>query len=348
MSEDRENPVESLTGLQKAAIVLMALEPAESAAILKNIPEEEADRIARVIARLEQVTPQQVQGALEEFNQYATSHQLYLRGGLEYARRLLEEAYGGKVADRLIQRLITAIGRESANFDNFRKTDPLQLAKLIQDEHPQTIALILSHLHPAQAATLISSLPVQTRTDVAIRMADLNQISPEIVRNIASVIDQKLIDQKLRNLGELSTEAYGGVHAVANMFNRLDPNTCSQLLDAVEAENASLFENIRKLMFVFRDLEELDPISLKSLVDKVDRKLLTLALKGANESLRQKILQTQSSRGAEMLVDDIASLGPVKLREVDEAQQKIIAIARELEKEGIISLKSAPNDQYVY
>jgi flagellar motor switch protein FliG len=343
MPEDHQELSASLSGPQKAAIVLMSLEPSESVAILKHIPEDEADKIARVIARLEHVTPEQVQGALEEFNQYVTSHQLFIRGGLDYARKLLMEAYGSDVADRLIDRLVKGMEQESANFDNFRKTDPQQLAKFIQDEHPQTIALILSHLDPSQAATLISSLPVETRTDVAIRMADLDQISPEIVRNIASVIDQKL-----RNLGELSREAYGGVRAVANIFNHLDPNTCSQLLEAVEAESAPLFENIRRFMFVFRDLEGLDPTSLKALLERVDRKVLILALKGANESLKQKIFQTQSSRGAEMLADDIASLGPVRLREVDEAQQKIITIARDLEKEGIVSLKNTPNDQYVY
>src|SRR5579884_678569 len=332
----------TLTGTQKAAIVLMALDPTESAAILKHVPEDDADKIARSIARLENVSPDQVQEVLEEFNQHAISRHLFIRGGLDYAHKLLIEAYGPGVAGRLIERLVKSLGQESVNFENFRKTDPQQLAKLIQDEHPQTIALILSHLDPSQAAILISSLPVEARTDVAIRMADLDQISPEIVRNIASVIDQKL-----RNLGELSREAYGGVRAVANIFNRLDPNTCSQLLDAVEKENASLFENIRRFMFVFRDLEDLDMTSLKTLIDRVDRKVLVLALKGASDTLRQKFISSQSQRGGEMLAEDIASLGPVRLKDVDEAQQKIITTARELEKEGVISLKNSPSDQYV-
>jgi flagellar motor switch protein FliG len=232
---------------------------------------------------------------------------------------------------------------DAATFENFRKVDPQQLAKFIQDEHPQTIALILSNLDASQAATLISSLPVETRTDVAMRMADLDQISPEIVRNIASVIDQKL-----QSLGELSREAVGGVRAVANMFNRLDPTTCTQLLEGVETENAPLFENIRRFMFVFRDLEDLDVASIRTLISKVERNTLLTALKGANESLRQKFLQTQSNRGAEMMSEDLSSLGPVKLRDVDAAQQNIIGVARELEKEGIISLKNSPNEQYVY
>ncbi len=334
---------QGLTGLQKAAIVLLALGPVESAPILKHLTEEQSGRVAKAIARLEPVKPEQIDEVLEEFYQYATSQQLYIKGGLEYAQKLLIEAYGPITAQRLIDRLMKSMGQESVNFDNFRKVDPQQLGKFVQDEHPQTIAIILSHLDSSQAATLISSLPPETRTDVAIRMANLDQISPEIVRNIASVIDQKL-----RHLGESSREACGGVRAVANMFNRLDPKTCSQLLDAVESQDPALFDEIRRYMFVFRDLEDLDMISLKTLVSKVDRNTLVLALKGASDTLRQKFISSQSQRGGEMLAEDIASLGPVKLKDVDAAQQQIIAVARELEKEGLISLKNSPADQYVY
>jgi flagellar motor switch protein FliG len=332
-----------LTGLQKAAIVLIALGPVESAPILKHLTEEQSSKVAKAIARLEPVKPEQIDEVLEEFYQFATSQQLYIKGGLEYAQKLLIEAYGPSTAQRLIDRLMKSMGQESVNFDNFRKVDPQQLGKFVQDEHPQTIAIILSHLDSSQAATLISSLPPETRTDVAIRMANLDQISPEIVRNIASVIDQKL-----RHLGESSREACGGVRAVANMFNRLDPKTCSQLLDAVESQDPALFDEIRRYMFVFRDLEDLDMISLKTLVSKVDRNTLVLALKGASDTLRQKFISSQSQRGGEMLAEDIASLGPVKLKDVDAAQQQIIAVARELEKEGLISLKNSPADQYVY
>lgn len=173
-------------------------------------------------------------------------------------------------------------------------------------------------------------------------MADLDDISPEIVRNIASVIDFKL-----RNLGELSREQLGGVRSVANIFNRLDPKTCSELLNALETDSPALFENIRRFMFVFRDLENLDDVSIKALITKVDRKILVVALKGANESLRNKFVATQSARGAEMILDDIASTGPVRLKEVDAAQQQVIATAREMEKEGAISLSASGTDQYV-
>jgi flagellar motor switch protein FliG len=265
-----------------------------------------------------------------------------MKGGLDYATKVINEAYDPKTAKLLIDRLVKSMSHQAIDFDNFRKTDPQQLSKFIQDEHPQTIALILSHLDPGQAAALITCLPPEIRTDVATRMADLEQISPEVVRNIASVIDQKL-----RNLGELSREAYGGVKAVANIFNRLDPNTCANLMTAFEQHNPALFENIRSFMFVFKDLEELDTTAITALIARVNRGTLIVALKGANESLQKKFLSTQSQRGAAMMAEDIAALGPTKLRDVDAAQQEVIALAREMEKEGIISLKNSADEQYV-
>jgi flagellar motor switch protein FliG len=332
-----------LSGAQKAAMILVLLGPVESAGLLKNMRDEETDKLAKAIAQLDRVTPDDVQETLEEFGQYLTASGLYVKGGVESACKLLIETYGPTIAQPLIDRLIKSMHNDAIDFANFRKTDPQQLAKFIQDEHPQTIALILSHLDPSQAATLISSLPAETRTDVAIRMADLDEISPEIVRNIASVIDQKL-----KNLGELSREAYGGVRAVANIFNRLEPNACSQLMEAVEKDNRPLFENIRRFMFVFKDLEQLDLTSIAAIISRANRSTLIVALKGSNESLRQKFLSTQSQRGAAMMAEDIAALGPVRLKDVDVAQQEIITLAREMEAEGVISLATTANDQYIY
>jgi len=331
-----------LTGLQKAAIFLIAIGPRESAQILKHLPEEETDRLAKAIARFEQVGHESVEESLSEYNQFVTSQKLLVRGGVDYAQKVLIEAYGEESARKLISRLNKSLETDLGVFDNFRKVDPQQLAKFIQDEHPQTIALILSHLDPTHAAKLISALPPEIRPDIAVRMADMDEISPVIVRNIALVIDQKL-----RNLGELSRQQFGGVRAVANIFNRLDPNTCSQLLDSLETGSPTLFENVRRFMFVFRDLENLDEASIKTIITKVDRKVLVVALKGANEPLRTKFLKTQSQRGAEMMKDDIDSLGPVKLKDVEAAQQQVIATARELEKEGVISLSATADEQVI-
>ncbi len=338
-----EESTQQVSGIQRAAALLVTLGPQESAVILKHMPAEEANLLARAVVKMDRVPSELAQTALEEFNKCCTSQQLFLTGGMEYAEKMLEEAYGPSVAQGLLDRLVKSFGKDGFNFESVRKADPQQLAKLIQDEHPQTIALILSHFDPGQAATLLASLPAETRIDVALRIAELDQISPEIVRNIAVVIDSKL-----RNLGELSREACGGVRAAANIFNRLDPNTCVQLMDAIELDRPPLFENIRRFMFVFRDLEKLESTALVAIMARADRSKLIVALKGANESLRQKFLATQSQRGAAMFAEEIASLGPVKLRDVDAAQQEIITLARDLEKEGTITLKGSSDEQYVY
>ncbi len=348
MAEDPEKNTAALSGpqlsgVQKAAIILIALGPAESASILRHVPEDEADAIARAVADFDTATPEQLKYAFEDFERLTVSHGLMTNGGTDYAHKLLIEAYGLEMATRLIDHVHKAARPDSITFENFRRVDPQQLAKFIQDEHPQTIALILSNLEAGQAATLLSSLPGETRAEVATRMADLDQISPEVVRNIASVIDQKL-----RNLGELSREAVGGIRAVANMFNRLDPNTCSQMLEAVEKDNPPLFENIRRFMFVFRDLEDLDVPSIRALMSRVERNTLLVAMKGADESLRRKFLSTQSQRGSEMMAEELSNLGPVRLKDVDAAQQQTITVAREMEKEGLISLSGSANEEYVY
>jgi len=336
-------PAPALSGAQKAAIVLIALGSEASAAILKHLSESDVEFATSTIARLEQIPPAHIEHVLEEFYQLTTAQRLFVNGGLDYAQKLLTEAYGPSTATQLVDRLMKSMGPEGLTFDSFRKVDPQQLARFIQDEHPQTIALILSHLEAAQAATLLCSLPVETRTHVAIRMADLDQISPEVVRGIAEVIGKKL-----KNLGELSREACGGVRAVANMFNRLDSDTCGQLLDAVEQHDGELLENIRRFMFVFSDLQELDDMGMKELMGKIDRKVLVVALKGAEEALRAKFFKNQSQRAAEMLKEDLEMLGPVRLKDVDAAQQEIIMLARQLERDGVISLKSSPADRYIY
>jgi flagellar motor switch protein FliG len=339
--EAKSAKVDSPNSVARAAIVMIALGPQQSAAILKHVSEDEADKLTRAIAKLKEVPPELLRDSLEEFCLRSSRH-LYMRGGLEYTSELLTKAYGPEAAGRLLERLSKMSGKDAANLESFQKADPQQLAKFIQDEHPQTIALILSHLDAAQAATLVSSLPEETRAAVAIRMADLDQVSPEIIRHIVSVLNQKL-----RNLGEVSREACGGARVVAKLFNHLDPGTCTQVLEAVQVKNPALFEDICRFMFVFRDLEVLDSTALKAIMNSVERNVLILSLKGANESLRQKFLATQSARGAEMMAEELAMLGPVKLKEVDAAQQQVIAVARELEKEGTINLRTPPSDQFL-
>src|SRR6266849_3336730 len=243
-----------------------------SSSILRLLDEDEVQHISREIARIQSLTSEEAEGALEEFYQMAVAHDYVIKGGIDYARKVLMNAFGPDQAKKMLDRLMKTMGNETLSFDALQKADPQQLAKFIHSEHPQTIALILSHLNPSQAAGLLFSLPGEMRSDVALRMASLDQISPEIISKIAGVIGTKL-----KALGEVSREAYGGVHAVAEMFKRLDSDTSKEILDTIEHTNPTLVETIRHLMFVFEDLLLLDINSIKEVLAKVDRKILTLA-----------------------------------------------------------------------
>ena len=333
---------EKVPGLRKAAILLIMLGEEASSGILRDLDEDEVQEISREIARVQSLTSEEAEGVLEEFYQMAVAHDYVVKGGIDYARKVLINAFGPEQAKKMLDRLMKTLGNETLSFDALRKTDPQQLAKFIHSEHPQTIALILSHLNPSQAAGLLFSLPAELRADVALRMASLDEISPEIISKIAAVIGTKL-----KALGELSREAYGGVHAVAEMFNRLDSNTSKEILESIEQANPTLVETIRHLMFVFEDLLLLDVNALKEVLAKVDRKILTVALKGTSEQMKNHMLQAMSQRGAEMLREDMDALGPIKIKEVEAAQQQIIAVVRQLETEGVISLKGTAGEQYV-
>ena len=331
-----------LPGIRKAAILLITLGEQTSAEILKQMDEDEVQAIGREVARITSITSEQSESLLEEFYQMAVAHDYVLKGGLDYARKILVNAFGPETAKKMLDRLVKTLGSESANFDALQRADPQQVAKFIHNEHPQTIALVLSHLNPSQAAGLLISLPPDLRSDVALRMADLDQISPDIISKIAGIIGQKL-----KALGEFSRESYGGVRAVSEMLNRLDSSTSKEVLEHMEQSHPQLVETIRHLMFVFEDLLLLGPESVKEVLAKVDRKILTVALKGTSDQLKSHFLENMSQRGAEMLREDMDALGPIKIKEVESAQQQIIAVVRQLEAEGTISLKGTVGEQYV-
>lgn len=333
---------EALSGLRKAAILSVMLGEMVTAEIFKELDEDEVERITREVARLSNINAETAEAVLEEFYQMSLAQDYLHRGGIEYARKVLINAFGPEQGKKLLDRLMKALGAEGASFDALQKADPQQLAKFIHSEHPQTIALVLSHLNPSQAAGLLQSLPAELRAEVALRMANLDQISPEIISKIA-----RIIGEKLKSLGELSRESYGGVRAVAEIFNRLDAATSRDILEGIEKEDSGLAETIRHLMFVFEDLLTLDQAAIKEILGRIDRKLLTVALKGTSEALKNHFLQCMSQRGAEMLREDMEALGPVKIKEVEAAQQQIIAVVRQLENEGVINLKGGGGDQYV-
>src|ERR1700704_4537271 len=205
---------EQLTGVRKAAILLVSLGEEVSAELLRQLEEEEVQELGREVTRLNSVTAEQSEAVLDEFHQMSVAHDYVLKGGIDYARKLLNAAYGPESARKVLDRLLTALGTEVVTFDALHKADPQQLAKFIHSEHPQTIALVLSHLNPSQAAALLFSLPHDLRSDVELRLASLDQISPEIISKIAYIIGQKM-----KALGEVSRESFGGVRAVAEMFN---------------------------------------------------------------------------------------------------------------------------------
>src|SRR5277367_3770783 len=337
-----EGEAERISGLRKAAILMVMLGGEASSFIMRNLDEDEVQEISREIARVGSLTAEEAESVLEEFYQMAVAHDYVVKGGLEYAKKILVSAFGPEHAKKMLDRLMKTLGNETLSFDALQKTDPGQLAKFIHSEHPQTIALILSHLNPSQAAGLLFSLPAEMRSDIALRMASLDQISPEIISKIA-----KVIGSKLKSLGEMSRESTGGVHAVAEMFNRLDSNSAKEILENIEQVNPNLVETIRHLMFVFEDLLLLDVNSVKEVLAKVDRKILTIALKGTSEQMKNHMLQAMSQRGAEMLREDMDALGPIKIKEVETSQQQIIAVVRQLETEGVISLKGTAGEQYV-
>ncbi|MGQ9916894.1 MAG: flagellar motor switch protein FliG [Bryobacteraceae bacterium] len=334
--------VQRYSGLQKAAILMVTLGEELSGMVLKHLEEDEVAAIGKEVARIPAITAAEAEGILDEFYQMSMAQDYVLKGGIEYARKMLISAFGPEMATRILDRLIKLLGHDTASFDALQKADPQQLAKFIHSEHPQTIALILSHLGPSQAAGLLFSLPPELRADVALRMANLEQISPDIISKIAGIIGQKL-----KALGELSRESYGGVRAVAEMFNRLDSATSKEILDTIEAQDPNLAETIRHLMFVFEDLLLIDQNGIKEILARVDRKLLTVALKGTSDQLKNHFMQCMSQRGAEMLREDMEALGPVKIKEVEAAQQQIISVVRQLEAEGVLSLKGAVGEQYV-
>ena len=333
---------EGISTLRKAAMLLVVLGEQSSADLLTQLTEEDVQKVSREVTKITSISSEQAEQVLNEFHHLSTAGDYVARGGIDYARKLLMRAFNPDTARRLLDRLTKALGSDATSFDAIQKADPQQLAKFIHNEHPQTIGLVLSHLNSSQAAALLTSLPAGLRADVAQRMASLDQISPEIILKIAGVIGQKL-----KALGEFSRESYGGVRAVAEMLNRLDSVSSREILDHIEQQDTNLAETIRHLMFVFEDLLLIDPLGLKEVLGKIDRKILTIALKGTSEQLRNQVLTCMSQRGAEMLREDMDALGPVKIKEVDAAQQQIISVVRQLESEGVISLKGTVGEQYV-
>jgi flagellar motor switch protein FliG len=333
-----ESATSKIAGSQKAAILLVALGDKIGGELMKQLNDEEVKAVSKAIARLDKVTPNQTETVLEEFCQLTGTGGG--RGGFEYAKRVLANAFGPEGAKRIAEHLPKS-GRVNKNLESLQKADPNQLSRFIAGEHPQTIALILSHLSSAQAASLLATLPMPLRSDVTLRIAQLDRVSPDVVARVSVVISEKL-----RTLGEVKMELHGGPRSVAEILNRME-GTMSEEILANLTDEQPLVDAIRHFMFTFDDLLLIDAMAMKEVVAKVDRKLLVVALKGTSDQLKNQFLQCMSMRGAEMLREDMDAAGPVRIRDVEGAQQQILEVVRQLESEGVLSLKGGGSSEYV-
>jgi len=331
-----------ITGAKKAAILMVLLGDEASAGIFQYLQEEEVQDISKEISRLGDINPEVAESILEDFYKLTLAQSFLARGGPDFAKKLLVKAFGSDSSKKLMDYLNISLQSTLVGFDNLQKADPVQLSKFIQSEQPQTIALVLAHLNSSQAAALLSSLPADLRADVVMRMANLEQISPDVISKITSILEQKL-----RSLGDFSRESYGGVRAVAELINRMDTKTAAAILEKVESDNPSLALSIRNLMFVFDDVLLIDDSGMREILQRVDKKALTIALKGTSEELRQQFFRNMSHRAVEMMQEDMDVLGPVKVKDVEASQQQIVTVIRKLDESGVISLKGAGGDEYV-
>jgi flagellar motor switch protein FliG len=298
--------------------------------------------ITTELATLNNVTPDTATAVLEEYIQLSKTQDYIGQGGVDFALRLLVGAYGETRAHELLDQVSHAQSAQVSKLASLAKADPTQLARFLEGEHPQTIALILGHMEARQASMLLTKLPEQVRSEVVKRLAQLRQFSPEMAEKVSVVLNRKL-----QSLGEQSRRTYAGFKSVADLMNRLDAASARSILESIEASEPKLAVNIRNFMFTFEDFLSVPDVSIRELVSNLDKKTLALALKGATEELRDHIFRTMSSRAVEMLKEDIDSLGPVRSREVAKAQQEAVAIARQLESEGRLVLKTETDDEYL-
>ncbi len=316
--------------MQKSAILLVALGDDVSAELLRRLSDDEVESVTTAIAKLPAISVQQAEAVLAEFHAATSDPSRGGRGGSDFARRLITSAFGAEGAKKHLQRLP---GSRDAGAGQLEKVDPQLLARLVRSEHPQTVALVLAHLNRGQSGAVLASMDPPLRADIAARIAQLDQISPEVVEKISAAIGAKL--EALG--GTVKRESSGGPRAVAEILNQIDSELSEDILNQIADANADLSDEIRQKMFVFEDLLRIDANGVKELLGRADRRQLTVALKGTSDELRQHLLKGMSQRGAAMLLEDMEALGPVKIKDVEAAQQQVIAVVRQLESDGVIS-----------
>lgn len=329
-----------LSGVRKVALVMVALGPEAASTILRHFEEQEVEKITLEIAALQQTDHQLVNEVLEHFYDLASQRDLMTSGGEEYAKNLLRSAFGDSRASRVLSRLEIVRDTTSLPFETFRKADPTQLAGLIQNEHPQTIALILAYLKPEQAAVVLSQLNHDMQIEVSTRMATMERAGVEVIKEVESILQSKFASILKQDRGAF----VGGIKSLSEVLNRVDRSTERNIIENLERFDPELAESVKKLMFVFDDVVILDDRSIQRLLRELESKDLSLALKGASEEVQYKIFRNMSERASTMLKDDIEAMGPVRLKDVEETQQKIVNVIRRLEEAGEVVISHGGED----
>jgi flagellar motor switch protein FliG len=332
----------TLQGLQKAAILMVLLGEEAASHIYRNLPETDLRRLTQRIAELEHVKPEAAIAVLEEYYQLTITQSYLAEGGPEYAQKLLVKAFGENGAQQLLDQVSKAMEMSVGQLESLQKADPQQLAKFLEVEHPQTVALILAHLNARQASTLLLRLPEEMRAETVKRLAQLRQFSPEVAQKVSMALHKRL-----ESLGEQSRRAYAGFKGAADMLNQLEPNTSKGILENIEKDDPKMALAIRNLMFTFEDLLGVPEAGIRELLGQLDKKTLALALRGASEELKNLIFKSMSSRAVDMLKEDMEVLGPVRSKDVTQAQREIVETARKLEAEGKLVLTAESQEEYV-
>ena len=328
------------TGIQKAAILLIALGPERSADIFKHLKEDEIEELTLEIANTRSVSPQVKEDVLNEFYQICLAQQYIAEGGIGYAKELLDKALGEDRAKEVITKLTASL--QVRPFEFVRKTDPSQLLNFIQDEHPQTIAMILSYLTSAQAALVIGALPPEKQADVAKRIAMMDRTSPDVIKEV-----ERVLEKKLSSLVNQDYTIVGGVDAIVNILNTVDRTTEKHIMESLEIEEPELADEIRKKMFVFEDIVTLDNMAIQAFIPEVDSKDLAVAIKGSTPEVAECIYANMSTRMRESVQTDVEYLHNVRMRDVEEAQQKVVSVIRKLEDSGEIVISRGGGDEIV-
>jgi flagellar motor switch protein FliG len=336
----RQRNLAHISGARKAAVLLVAVGETLARDILRALPEADVQRITEELADLRGVTPELSAEILQEFWEMLETQNFMMHGGQDYASRLLTDTFGKQRAEDLMMLMRRSQEAAHGNLAKLQRTDPQQLGKLLDSEHPQTIALVLAHLDPRRASQVLENLGDSHKVVVIQRLAEMRQFSPEMAQKVAHILHRRL-----ETVGDTARKSYSGFKAVADLMNRLNAEESKKILESIEEGQPELALNIRNLMFTFEDLLTVPPATIREIVTSVDKRQLAMALRGADEKLRAQVFKAMSSRAAEMLKEDMEVLGPVRSREVAQAQQEILNLARRLESEGKVVLKLETGDE---